>query len=38
MGFGWSFYAFFICVIVWLAGYFAWARVADDRGPRKDPR
>jgi hypothetical protein len=25
-GFGWSFYAFFLFCIVWIAGYFAWAR------------
>jgi hypothetical protein len=25
MGFGWSFYGFFVCAVVWLALYFAWA-------------
>ena len=25
-GFGWTFYGFFLFCIVWIAGYFAWAR------------
>jgi hypothetical protein len=25
MGFGWSFYGFFIAAGVWLVAYFAWA-------------
>lgn len=26
MGFGWSFYGFFVAATVWLAFYFLWAR------------
>jgi hypothetical protein len=25
MGFGWSFYGFFVAAVVWLALYFLWA-------------
>lgn len=25
MGFGWSFYGFFVCAVIWMALYFVWA-------------
>jgi hypothetical protein len=25
-GFGWTFYGFFLFCVVWIVGYFAWAR------------
>jgi hypothetical protein len=25
MGFGWSFYGFFVLAVLWLGAYFAWA-------------
>ena len=25
MGFGWSFYGFFLVAVVWIAAYFLWA-------------
>jgi Na+-transporting methylmalonyl-CoA/oxaloacetate decarboxylase gamma subunit len=25
MGFGWSFYGFFVLAVLWLAAYFVWA-------------
>jgi hypothetical protein len=36
-GFGWSFYGFFLFCIVWIAGYFAWARWMAGRD-RERPR
>jgi hypothetical protein len=37
MGFGWSFYGFFLCAVVWLAAYFVWAAraAARDRHERE---
>jgi hypothetical protein len=36
MGFGWSFYGFFVLAVLWLAAYFAWAaRAARDRNERR---
>jgi hypothetical protein len=37
MGFGWSFYGFFVLAAVWLAIYFLWAAraAARDRDERK---
>jgi hypothetical protein len=36
MGFGWSFYGFFVLAAVWLAGYVLWAAraAARDRNER----
>jgi hypothetical protein len=34
MGFGWSFYGFFVAAVVWLLLYFVWARRAAVRDPR----
>ncbi len=36
MGFGWSFYGFFVLAVVWLAIYFLWAAraAARDRNQR----
>jgi hypothetical protein len=31
VGFGWSFYGFFVAAAAWLALYFAWAFVAAAR-------
>jgi hypothetical protein len=31
VGFGWSFYGFFIVAAVWLLLYFVWAMAADAR-------
>ncbi len=31
MGFGWSFYGFFLAAVVWLAVYFVWAARAAAR-------
>ena len=31
MGFGWSFYGFFIVAVAWMAIYFVGARLADAR-------
>ena len=36
MGFGWSFYGFFICAALWLAVYFAWAWLAARRDQQED--
>jgi hypothetical protein len=36
MGFGWSFYGFFVAAAVWMALYFAWAFASDDA--RRKPR
>jgi hypothetical protein len=36
-GFGWSFYGFFLFCIVWIAGYFAWARWMAGREERLRP-
>jgi hypothetical protein len=38
MGFGLSFYAFFIAAAVWMAAYFVWALADDARGRRKARR
>jgi hypothetical protein len=38
MGFGWSFYAFFVAAAVWMAAYFVWAYADDARGRRKARR
>jgi hypothetical protein len=32
-GFGWNFYGFFLFCILWIAGYFLWARHAAHQGP-----
>lgn len=34
MGFGWSFYGFFIVAALWIAAYFAWVLVMDARERR----
>jgi hypothetical protein len=34
MGFGWSFYGFFVAAVVWLVLYFAWAARAASRDRR----
>ncbi len=34
MGFGWSFYGFFVAAAVWLAAYFAWSFTAAARERR----
>ena len=38
MGFGWSFYGFFVLALVWLGAYFAWAvrAAARDRARERD--
>jgi hypothetical protein len=36
MGFGWSFYGFFLGAIVWLAVYFTWAARAAARDRERD--
>ena len=38
MGFGWSFYGFFVAAAVWLVLYFVWAfeAAARDRGEAVD--
>jgi hypothetical protein len=35
MGFGWSFYGFFVLAAVWLATYFLWAARAAARDRNK---
>ena len=30
IGFGWSFYGFFIAAAIWMALYFVWAFLVDD--------
>jgi hypothetical protein len=37
MGFGWSFYGFFVLAVLWLAAYFVWAAraAARDRDERR---
>jgi hypothetical protein len=34
MGFGWSFYGFFVAAVLWLGVYFAWAAYAASRDRR----
>jgi hypothetical protein len=36
MGFGWSFYGFFICAAVWLVLYFVWSAAVDARERHRD--
>jgi len=38
MGFGWSFYGFFIAAGVWLVLYFAWAFTAAARERERNAR
>jgi hypothetical protein len=38
MGFGASFYGFFLAAAAWLIGYFWWAYRAALRDRRRDPR
>lgn len=38
MGFGWSFYGFFLVAVVWIAAYFLWAFAADARDRRRSRR
>lgn len=38
MGFGWSFYGFFVAAAVWLGLYFLWVVVVEARERRKDGR
>ena len=38
MGFGWSFYGFFVVATVWIAGYFIWAFAAAARDRREGGR
>jgi hypothetical protein len=38
MGFGWSFYGFFLMAVVWIAGYFVWAFAADARDRHRSGR
>jgi heme/copper-type cytochrome/quinol oxidase subunit 2 len=38
MGFGWSFYGFFIAAVVWLLLYFAWAFRAAARDRQRSRR
>jgi hypothetical protein len=30
-GFGWNFYGFFVFCVLWIGGYFLWARAAARR-------
>ena len=36
MGFGWSFYGFFIAAALWIACYFVWVIALEAREGRKD--
>lgn len=36
MGFGWSFYGFFLVAALWVGGYFLWAYIKNTREDRKD--
>jgi hypothetical protein len=38
MGFGWSFYGFFVAAAVWLLAYFLWAFSAAARERRRTDR
>jgi hypothetical protein len=38
MGFGWSFYGFFVAAVVWLLLYFVWAARAAAHDRRRDER
>jgi hypothetical protein len=38
MGFGWSFYGFFVAALGWLALYFLWAWTAARRDRRREGR
>jgi hypothetical protein len=35
MGFGWSFYGFFVAAAGWMAAYFAWALAVEWRERRR---
>jgi hypothetical protein len=35
IGFGWSFYGFFVFAVAWVAGYFVWARYMARREERR---
>ena len=36
MGFGWSFYGFFIVAALWITCYFVWVLAAEARQRRQD--
>ncbi len=38
MGFGWSFYGFFVAALAWLALYFVWAAREARRDRERDRR
>jgi len=38
MGFGWSFYGFFLVAVLWITAYFVWAVAADTRDRRGSRR
>ena len=38
MGFGWSFYGFFVAALIWLLLYFVWAAGAAARDREQDRR
>lgn len=38
MGFGWSFYGFFVCAALWLTVYFLWSAALDRRARRRGDR
>jgi hypothetical protein len=38
MGFGWSFYGFFVAAAIWITLYFIWAIRADDKPNQPPPR
>jgi len=35
MGFGWSFYGFFLAAATWMVAYFGWALTAEARDRRR---
>ena len=35
MGFGWSFYGFFLCAAAWLVLYFVWSAAVNRRERRR---
>ncbi len=37
MGFGWSFYGFFVMAALVVGGYFLWARFVNSSQDRSDP-
>jgi len=36
MGFGWSFYGYFLYAPAWILGYFLWARYVSDKESREE--